>query len=677
MRVPRGQLDSRRPSLTAKFAVISALLASLLGVVLSAWLNHFIYQSNIAQAEKTAAYSMQLVINATGLSKHQEDALTPAQYAEVTKLLQSMVATGTYEGAVAWGPGGAIAYAAEPHRTGRTERPRSQVATALRGRTVSVVVGAVDSAIPDPTERTAIRDHGATLETFVPVPVAGHIAAAVEFYQQWRPVQQVIAQETWQALALVAAGLAALWVGLLRLVVGASRRLRKQAQDNWRLASYDALTGLPNRQFLYERGDRTLQKAIRQHDRAALLLLDLDRFKEVNDTLGHHSGDLLLQEMSDRLTTLLRDRDIVARLGGDEFVVFLADCDPEGPTGVAKRILDSLHTPFRLGQVTVEVDASIGIANCPQHGRGFDELLQHADTAMYAAKTSGGGFAVYNPECDEGSPNRLALQGELREALAVEDQIILHYQPIAALSSGETMGFEALARWQHPTHGLLPPAAFIPMAERTGLIQPLTDHVLSLAVERLRQWDIRGLHTTIAVNISARCLNNQLAERVENLLQNKRVDPDQLELEITESALMADPDGATSVLTRLRNLGVNVTIDDFGTGYSSLAYLKRLPVSKIKIDRSFIADVLTDEADRTIVEACLKFGATLGLEIVAEGVETPEVWRFLQTAGCDLAQGFLLAKPMPAEEVPRWMAARSGESKSANVAGCLASAGAC
>ena len=672
MRTPslaRGRLWT---SLTVKFGVISAVLAAGLGLGLSTWLSNFIHDTNVSQAESTAEYSMRLVMNDIGVTPQQKEALTAPQYAAVTKLLRSMVATGTYEGAVAWGPGHLIAYAAETGRTGQTETSRPEVDLALHGRVTSIVVNRTSPAISDATERAALATHGPSLETFVPVRLGGHVVAAVEFYRQWRPVQAQIRHQTTQAFWLVTAGLAALWLGLMRLVMRASRRLQQQAKANRHLASHDPLTGLPNRQLLRERTTKALKQAAKRHGSIALLLLDLDRFKEVNDTLGHHFGDLLLQQVGPRLNAVIRDADSIARLGGDEFVILLAELDdPTRATAIAERVVTALSASFLLDDVSVDVEVSIGIATSPEHGTTFDELLQHADIAMYAAKSAGNGYATYSPDGDHASTQKLALLGQLRQALQPPSQLRLHYQPKADLVTGEVVGLEALARWQHPTRGLLPPSEFIPLAERTGLIGPLTTEVLQQALGQIRAWNSAGMHLPVSVNISTRSLDEALPGLIRELLHANRVPAAQLELEITESAVMADPDRAIAVLTRLRALGVTLSLDDFGTGYSSMAYLKDLPVQELKIDRSFITNMTVDSTGTSIVRSCVDLARSLRLTVVAEGVETAAVWDQLTELGCDFAQGYYLTPALPPDDMQAWISERSqrGESATATAFG--------
>jgi diguanylate cyclase (GGDEF)-like protein len=658
MRASGGR--NRRASLVVRFGLVSAVLAGLLGIVLTSWLTAFIRSSNVAHAENTATYSMGVVMGAVGVEQDQPGSFTGAQYTQVTVLLKAMVATGKFVGASAWTPDGIVVYAIEPGRLGRHERTRPQVAQALRGQVASAVVKAPLAGVAVGTERSALRSGGPLLEVFVPVRLNNRVVAAVGFYQRWQPIQQAIDREVRKMLLLVGAGLVVLWAGLLRLVWTASRKLRAQSAANWELASHDRLTGLANRELLQERVQQALRGSTRSGRHCALLLLDLDRFKEVNDTLGHHVGDLLLQQVGPRLEGVLRDGDSIARLGGDEFVVLLTDLeDPLRARDVAKRIVMVVSAPFRLDSMSVDVDVSIGIALSPQHGTDFDELLQHADIAMYAAKTSRSGFAVYAPETDQASPERLAMLGQLRQAVEEPSQLLLHYQPKADLVTGEVLGVEALVRWQHPTRGLLPPGEFIPLAERTGLIRPLTVQVLAAALTQVRAWNQQGLKLQMAVNISTRCLDEGLPDLVSHLLQENQVPSGQLELEITESTIMADPDRAITVLTRLQALGVGLSIDDFGTGYSSMAYLKLLPVNELKIDQSFVTGMTKGSTDTAIVRSCIELAHNLGMTVIAEGVETASVWSQLTELGCNLGQGYYLAKPMPADTAYTWMTERS------------------
>ncbi len=390
----------------------------------------------------------------------------------------------------------------------------------------------------------------------------------------------------------------------------------------------------------------------------ALCVIDLDRFKDVNDTLGHLAGDQLLQEVAFRLRQSLRASDTVARLGGDEFAVVLPDADAETATLAAQKVVEALGASLLLEDCEVAVGASVGIALFPENGGDADTLLRCADVAMYVAKQTRGGYALYAPEQDQPSSERLTLVGALRRAIA-DDELTLHYQPKVDCRTGAVAGVEALVRWQHPQQGLIQPDRFIPLAEQTGLIRPLTRWVLSTAVRQTRAWHDEGLMLSVAVNLSAHDLQDpDLPRWVGEVLQRAGLDAEWLKLELTESALMSDPAQALQVLTELCELGARIAIDDFGTGYSSLGYLKRLPAHEIKIDRSFVADMAAEERDHAIVRSTIDLGHNLGLAAVAEGVEDRRTLELLGGLGCDLAQGFYLSRPLPAASVATWCRTR-------------------
>jgi len=429
---------------------------------------------------------------------------------------------------------------------------------------------------------------------------------------------------------------------------------RKKAEELVQhMAYHDTLTELPNRNYLYDR----LLNAIRADEGEgkpfALLLMDLDRFKEINDTLGHHRGDLLLQQVGARLRSLLFAPDLVARLGGDEFAVLLPRlAKVEDIHVVIQKIQSALQPPLMIEGLPIAVEASIGVALYPEHGGNPDSLLQRADVAMYTAKQTGRSCVIYDSNDDQHSPRRLALMGELRHAIE-QGQLCLYYQPKIDLKTRRVVGVEALVRWQHPEYGFIPPDQFIGPAERTGQIKVLTQWVLETALRQCQGWRRPGIG--ISVNLSARNLQEAgLVERVAEALQRTGEAPDHLALEITESAIMADPNTAMGVLTRLSQMGVKLSIDDFGTGYSSLSYLKRLPVDEIKIDKSFVIGMETDDNDAVIVRSTIDLAHNLGLKVVAEGVENQALLEKLSALGCDEAQGYYMSRPLPAEEVVRW-----------------------
>ncbi len=435
-------------------------------------------------------------------------------------------------------------------------------------------------------------------------------------------------------------------------------RLRLEAAEKEHQALHDSLTGLANRTLFGRRVQQAIAAAGSDGASVAVMLMDLDRFKDVNDTLGHHVGDLLLQQIGARLDEALRGSGTMARLGGDEFAVCLPRAgDDAAAVAVAGRLQAALCRPFALQGMTLDVGASIGIALCPQHGSDASTLLKRADVAMYAAKTSQSATQVYAPDRDDYSPRRLALVGELRRAIDA-GELAVHYQPKADLATGAVTGVEALVRWHHPRHGFIPPDEFIPLAEHTGLIHALTRYVLRAALRQCRAWQLAGLHLDVAVNLSARSLAaGDLAGQIRALLDGAGVAASSLTLELTESSIMADPARTTAVLARLSQMGVRLAIDDYGTGYSALSYLKRLPVDEMKIDRSFICNMTGDDNDAVIVRSTIDLGRNLGLRVVAEGVEDDATWTQLRALGCDVAQGYLLTRPLTAARLEDWLVA--------------------
>jgi D-xylose transport system permease protein len=436
----------------------------------------------------------------------------------------------------------------------------------------------------------------------------------------------------------------------------ANRELETLVREATQLAMHDALTGLPNRLLFADRAAQVLAAARRDGGMPVVLMLDLDGFKEVNDTLGHQHGDLLLQQVAQRLSALMRQNETVARFGGDEFTVLLNEGGSPAGAGVAMRIASALEQPFHLGEATVGVEASIGIATAAMlEEPTLEELLRQADIAMYKAKADRSGFAHFAACNDDGTPGRLKLIGELRQGLDREE-LVLHYQPKIAVLGGELLGVEALVRWQHPSRGLLPPAEFIALAEGSTLIHRLTALVLDMALRFARTCLDQGLRLPIAVNISARSLfDPDFPTIIADRLAQAGVGADLLTIEITEGTVMAYPDLALDILTKLRDMGVQLSVDDYGTGYSTMAYLKNLPVHELKIDRSFITNLTSDHNDAVIVKSAMDLGHNLGLSIVAEGVEDEATLLALRTLGVDIAQGYHLGRPMPENLLQQWI----------------------
>jgi diguanylate cyclase (GGDEF)-like protein len=476
--------------------------------------------------------------------------------------------------------------------------------------------------------------------------------------QEMDTLRQTVSMVFLTALLAMPVGIG-LVAALTLMITRYQRSLVRHASESARQALHDSLTGLPNRALFADRLDHALASGRREGADLAVMTLDLDRFKEVNDALGHGYGDELLRQMAVRLRSCLREGDTVARLSGDEFAVLLPGADAALATELGERLLGGLHRSFVLHDVTVDVEASIGVALAPAHGDTVEAIMRSADVAMYAAKDAKTGIVVYEPSLHVHQPNRLVLLGDLRRALDEPDQLQLHYQPKVGLDGNEVCGVEALVRWHHPTRGLVLPAEFIPVAETTGLINRLTEHVLRLAVAQGRAWLDRGLTLPLAVNLSPRCLlDTTLLERVRALLAEYGLPAELLRLEVTETAVMANPALAMSTLTGLHQLGIRLSIDDYGTGYSSMAYLRRLPVDELKVDRSFVLNMTENDNDAILVRSAIDLGHNLGLSVVAEGVEGADHVAALQGLGCDVAQGYHYARPMPAEDVCAWIEAR-------------------
>jgi len=421
------------------------------------------------------------------------------------------------------------------------------------------------------------------------------------------------------------------------------------------MAYYDVLTDLPNRLFLRERLKQSLASAARERKTIALLLLDLDHFKDINDTLGHHHGDLLLQEAAKRLKDGLPEADLVARLGGDEFAILIPEARIIDGIQCSRRILRAFQKPFVLQGLNLVAKTSIGIALYPDHGQDGDLLYQRADVAMYVAKNSHSGYAVYDAKKDQYSARHLVLMSELQEAIAGE-QLILFYQPKIDLHTNRVTGVEALVRWQHPKLGLVAPDQFLPLAERTGLMAPLTNRVIREAVIQYSVWAGYGMKIKTSINLSTDVAQDtDFLAQIPALLKTMGVPAEALMFEITESAIMADPARVLRNLSQMQSLGLSFSIDDFGTGYSSLAYLKNLPVEELKIDKSFIQNMLSNDKDAAIVRSTIELSHNLGLKVVAEGVETRRMLESLTTLGCDGAQGYYISHPIPGVKIPDWL----------------------
>src|SRR3954449_4373133 len=519
---------------------------------------------------------------------------------------------------------------------------------------------------------TSVAGSGKVLEVFAPLELdqPGPIGS-VEVWLPYAPIQASITSQVHRIQVILFLGLFVLWGTLLTVVAYASQRLRRQAAEKEELALSDGLTGLANRTMFQEAIQAAISGSGRRKVAGAVMLMDLDRFKDVNDTLGHHNGDLLLQRIGARLDSVLRNTATVARLGGDEFAILLRDThDRQAVVPVVRRVLKVLEEPVVVGGLALQVEASIGIAIFPENGRTVDSVMRAADVAMYVAKEQRSGYEFYDEDGHEHrhDAGRLALIGELRRAMD-EAELVLHYQPKVDLQTGKVKGVEALARWNHPERGLISPDEFIPLAERSNLLRPMTVYLLDTALRQCNAWRARGLDISIAVNLSMQnLLDLRLPNDVARLLTSWRLPPGSLELEITESTIMSDHRRAMSILTRLNKMGVTLSIDDFGTGYSSLAYLQELPVSAVKIDKSFVMTMDHDPGNATIVQSTIDLGHNLGLKVIAEGVETERIYGDLAKMGCDYAQGYFLSKPLSPQKMGVWLDVFMSSKLAANAA---------
>lgn len=639
----------REASLARKFGLLSMFPIVLLGIVLSQSLSGIVEKRVVDSATQEATVVGRLVVRRDIGKEQLRDGLSVTERRSIDRGLKASFDYGEILAVAVWNSDGKVVYSRDRDLIGQNAVPTQQLNDALGGKAASRRV-----AYEPPKTGTSHKPTRG-LEVYLPLKAGGtkqHPSGAMAVTLARGPLEDAVGADSRKLFFILLGGLALLWLVLFRIVHGASNRLRRQASDNEKQAMHDALTGLPNRVLFRDRVQRAMLGAQRRREIVGVMLMDLDHFKEINDTLGHFNGDLLLKRIASRLQGAVREADTVARLGGDEFAFLLPDVqDRKGAEQAVERVMKMLEDPFVLGGLALKVEASVGIAMYPEHGDRVDTLLQAADVAMYVAKEARGGYEFYDAEQRHYTPARLALVGELRRAID-ENELMLHYQPKADLATGRITSVEALARWQHPQRGLLAANDFIPLAEHTSLIRPVTLHLLELALRQCRTWREQGLDLSVGVNLSVQnLLDLQLPGDLAKLLERHRVSPDKLELEITESMIMTKPKRAMAVINRLSEMGVSLAIDDFGTGYSSLVYLKQLPVSVLKIDKSFVMNMTAGEDDAVIVQSTVDLGRNLGLTVVAEGVETKRVYDRLREVGCDVAQGYYLSRPIPPEEL--------------------------
>lgn len=665
MRARRARL-----SLTGQVALLSLIPIIALGLVLARVLQAQIVTRTLADAGESAQLIAHLGIQPRLTPRDLRDGLSAQGIRELDEQLRARSVRSDLARIKIWNNRDKIVYSDDHALIGRS--PNTDGDDDLR----DALAGAPDPAevvTPAPHTETASEvGLGQLVEVYVPLRFSrsGLPAGVFEIYLSYRPIAGAISHDEHTIALLVFLGLALLWAILYRIVATASRRLRRQAQENDRLARYDPLTGLPNRTLFRERLAQMTEPHAKptQTDRGrveakiAVLLLDLDAFKQINDTLGHGAGDAVLQEVARRLRAQLHPDTLLARLGNDEYAILHPHVsDVEDALGVAAAVQSALQAPVTFDGVALNVEVSIGIALLPHHAQGADELMQRADMALDRARSRRGRVEVYSPEHHRSGAERLALLGEVRPALE-RGEFTLFYQPQIALRTGRVTGVEALLRWRHPERGMIPPLQFISLIEQTALVGPVTLHVIDLALHQSSRWREEGLQLGMSVNLSARNLHDpELPVQIAALLARHTVPAATLTLEVTESAAMADPETAVEVLEALRALGVGVSIDDFGSGNASIAYLAKLPVGELKIDRSFVTPMCESPRDEAIVRTTIDLARHLELHVVAEGIETAEVCERLAAMGCDTGQGYLISRPAPAEELTPWLIGHAGK----------------
>ncbi|HSZ13605.1 MAG TPA: bifunctional diguanylate cyclase/phosphodiesterase [Solirubrobacteraceae bacterium] len=653
----RRPLLGRRLGLTQKVALLSLVPMALLGCILARVLQAQIVSRTLADASESARIIAHLGIQPHLTPQDMRTGLTATGIRELDRQLSARSVTEDLARIKIWNAHDRVIYSDDHSLIGRTLAPSDDLENALEGKpnNADVVTPALH------TETASEVGLGQLVEVYVPLRFAasGPPEGAFEIYLSYKPIAAAITQDKRTIVMLVAIGLAVLWLILFRIVAGASRSLRRQTRENYRIAHYDPLTGLPNRTLFIQGVAETVRGA--PPDTVAVLLIDLDRFTEINNTLGHSNGDRVLCEIARRLPAAFAGEARFARLGADEFAVLCPDAQgEEGARAAAAAVLTSLEQPVVVDGVALNVEASIGIAVMGDRAEGPDLLLQRADTALARARSHSSRIHVHSAACDYFDANRLILLGQVRSALE-HGELVLCYQPKIDLQRRRITGVEALVRWNHPERGLLGPHEFIPQIEPTALVGPFTLNVIEQALAQMVAWRRRGIDLEMSVNLSARnLLDPELPERVVELLQRHEIPPERLTVEVTESAALVDPERAIAGLQALRASGVGVSIDDFGTGNASIEYLATLPASELKIDRSFITGMLEDARTEAIVRSTIDLARNLGLTIVAEGIETDAVMDRLAALGVQTGQGYVISRPLPAEELTVQLSAAFG-----------------
>ena len=639
------------PRLFFAFAALSLLPVLALGGLLAVQYRHEVHQRGIAQG-RAQAEVIARVLGETQLDGHSlRTGLTPVEESRLVAFSRNEVRTGNVTRLRLRGPDARVAFSDDG--SGFGGEPDQEAGEALHGEAEAEItrLNSDSGDVGPPGARV--------IEVYAPVrnPRTQAVIGVLEIYLPYEGIAAELLAGLHRLYLTLAIGLGLLYLLLAGLSGWTTQRLGRQAAQFQHLATHDALTDLPNRVLFADRIGEVVATVQRRGGGAAVVVIDLDRFREINDTLGHRNGDFLLTRIAERLQAGVGPGDTVARLGGDEFGLVLPGVGgPAQLANVLDRLREAIEEEVNLSGLPVNVEASLGAVFVPLDGDDPDVLMQHADVALYVAKRTHGGVVCYDTGQNHYNAERLALVSELRRAV-LRNELVLHYQPQVSQPGGEVGILEALVRWQHPTRGLLLPDEFIPIAEQTGLIDEVTRWVLDTALAEIGKWRATNPEIVVAVNVSARSLQHlQLPTMVEAALQRAGAQPDWLLLEITETALVTDATRAVTVLEQLSAAGHRLSLDDFGQGYTSLSQLSELPLSELKIDKSFVLNMLQSTNDAAIVRSIIDLGHNLGMNVVAEGVEDADVVRVLLDLGCDVTQGFWFSRPLPADQVGPWLA---------------------
>jgi diguanylate cyclase (GGDEF)-like protein len=645
--MPPGRISKNAPGgpprLNRRFALYAGIALLLAGVAAFFYVHHYAAQQ---AEEKAVAHTEFLAESILPTQLGKVDFSVPARGAQLARLDRladrELLSTGIVRVKL-YSPAGRVAYSSDHYLIGKVASDRGEVEAAFHGSPVADV-----THLDDPGD---VGSDMTVLESYAPVSMHGLTVGVVELYADYGPIS-ADANNIFVPLAIgLVVVLLGLYLSFFPILRRVTRTMHRQMEEIEHKAFHDHLTDLPNRAMFGDAAEKAVRQAKERGTGLAVMLLDLDRFKDVNDSLGHDSGDRLLSALAADLPAQMRHDDTVARLGGDEFgVLALRIADASAVLALAGKLRSVLASPRVIDGVEMQVGASIGIALYPEHGGDAETLIRRADVAMYRSKETQAP-ALYDKEHDHYSPARLSLVAELHRAIG-SDELFVTYQPQVEPGSREMRAVEALVRWRHPKRGLLMPDEFIPLAEHTGMIRELTTHVLDVTLAQCRAWREEGLDLTVAVNISPRdLLDSRFPEEVASLLEVHGVDAPSLELEITENTAITDLPRARTILAELSHLGVKLAVDDFGAGNASLAYLRRLPVTGLKLDRSLISRMTERADDAAIVDSTVRLAHVLGLRVIAEGVEQEDCCESLAEIGCDLVQGFLFGRGMSAEEI--------------------------